>query len=125
MGATRSRATRGLTLDVGALIALERGDGNMIALLQEALKQRVALSVPAGVVGQVWRDGARQVTLARFFRSREVFPLDELTARAAGELCGLSGTSDVIDAQVVITARSERQTVVTSEPDDLRDSTRR
>jgi hypothetical protein len=123
MGTTRARATiAGLTLDAGALIAIDRGDRRMIALLQAAVEKGVAIRVPAGVVGQAWRDRARQVTLARFLRSREVeIPaLDEHLARAAGELCGLASTSDVIDASVVLTARTENDTILTSDPDDLR-----
>jgi hypothetical protein len=46
--------------------------------------------------------------------------MDEYVARSAGELCGAAGTSDVIDATVVITARGSGDTVLTSDPDDLR-----
>lgn len=57
MGRTRTRAPAGLVLDAGALIALDRGDKRMIALLHRALAQGRAFRVPAGVVGQAWRDG--------------------------------------------------------------------
>ena len=123
MGKTRARAaTAGVTLDTGALIALDRGDRRMIALLDLALAQRRNFRIPAGVVGQAWRDGRIQVTLARFLRSEEVeiVPLDEFLSRSCGELCGATGTSDVIDASVVILARERRDTIVTSDPDDLR-----
>ena len=123
MGRARSpKTSAGLTLDAGALIAFDRGDRRMIALLKQAVRERVGIRVPAGVVGQVWRGGARQATLARFLRSREVEvpALDEYVARAAGELCGLAGTADVIDASVVLTARKGRDSILTSDPDDLR-----
>ena len=123
MGKTRARATTaGITLDTGALIALDRGDKRMIALLDQALAQRRNFRVPSGVVGQAWRDGRTQVTLARFLRSAEVeiVPLDGELARSCGELCGATGTSDVIDASVVILARARRDNIVTSDPDDLR-----
>jgi len=89
MGGTRTRTAAGVVLDTGALIALERGDKRMIALLPRALHQGRALRVPAGVVGQAWRNGRVQVTLARFLRSEEVeiVPLDDQLARACGELC--------------------------------------
>jgi hypothetical protein len=35
-------------------------------------------------------------------------------------LCGARGTSDVIDATVVLCARARGHRVVTSDPDDLR-----
>jgi hypothetical protein len=123
MGKTRARATTaGITLDTGALIALDRGDKRMIALLGQALAQHRKFRVPSGVVGQAWRDGRVQVTLARFLRSEEVevVPLDEQLARSCGELCGATRTSDVIDASVVILARERRDSIVTSDPKDLR-----
>ena len=64
-------APAGITLDAGALIALDRGDRRMIALLRRALAQRLKLRVPSGVVGQAWREGRVQVTLARFLRIDE------------------------------------------------------
>jgi hypothetical protein len=122
MGRTRTRAAAGIVLDAGALIALDRGDKRMIALLQRALVQGRAFRVPAGVVGQVWRDGRALVTLSRFLRSEEVaiVPLDEQLARACGELCGATNSPDVIDASVVIIARERRDPIVTSDPNDLR-----
>lgn len=122
MGRARACTSPGIVLDAGALIALERGDKRLIALLRGALAQRRLFRVPAGVVGQAWRDGRGQVTLARFLRSDEVTiaPLDEQLARACGELCGAAGTSDVIDASVVLLARAGRDLIVTSDPTDLR-----
>ena len=123
MGRTHAATARaGITLDTGALIALDRGDQRLIALLSRALKQRLKIRVPSGVVGQAWRDGRVQETLARFLRIDEVeiVPLDEQLARACGELCGAGGTADVIDASVVILARERGDHIVTSDPDDLR-----
>lgn len=122
MGRTRTRTASGIMLDAGALIALDRGDKRMMALLHRALAQGRAFRVPAGVVGQVWRNGRVQVTLARFLRSVEVeiVPLDEQLARTCGELCGATNTTDIIDASVVILARERRDLIVTSDPNDLR-----
>jgi hypothetical protein len=41
----------------------------MIALLAEALEQRHSFRIPAGVVGQVWRNGRVQAALSRFLRT--------------------------------------------------------
>jgi hypothetical protein len=122
MGRTRTRTAPGIVLDTGALIALDRGDKRMIALLHRALAQGRTFRVPVGVVGQAWRNGRVQVTLARFLRSEEVeiVPLDDLLARACGELCGVASASDVIDASVVIIARERRDPIVTSDPGNLR-----
>ncbi len=123
MGKTHaSAAPAGITLDAGALIALDRGDKRMIALLDRALAQRLKFRVPSGVVGQAWRDGRDQVTLARFLRIHEVaiIPLDEQLARACGELCGATHSADIIDASVVIVARERGDYIVTSDPHGLK-----
>jgi predicted nucleic acid-binding protein len=121
MGRARARSAAAIVLDTGALIALERGNKRMIALLHRALEQGRNFRVPAGVVGQAWRNGRVQVTLARFLRSEEVeiVPLDDQLARSCGELCGAASTSDVIDASVVIVAREHQALIITSDPGDL------
>ena len=110
-----------LTLDAGALIAVERGDRRVVAILTRAVQRKLVLAVPTGVIAQVWRDGRKQATLARLLASRslEIVPLDDSAARAAGQLCGVRGTSDVIDASVVLCARARGHGVLTSDPDDL------
>lgn len=112
----------GLTLDAGALIAFERNDRRVVALIARARERGFELAVPAGVVGQVWRDGRRQARLSRLLGAREVDvePLDDQRARAAGQLCGVRGTRDVIDASVVLCARARGHQVFTSDADDLR-----
>jgi hypothetical protein len=112
----------GLTLDAGALIAFERNDRRVVALIARAHHHGWTIAVPAGVVGQVWRDGRRQARLARLLASKdvEVEPLDDRRAREAGQLCGARGTADVIDASVVLAARARGHRIATSDPDDLR-----
>jgi hypothetical protein len=111
----------GLTLDAGALIAFDRNDRSVVAIVAHARRQNVRLAAPAGVVGQVWRDGSRQVRLTRLLGSGlvEVVSLDDAGARAAGQLCGVAGTRDVIDASVVLCARARGHGVLTSDVDDL------
>ena len=50
---TKCGRVTGLTLDTGALLALERGDSRVRALLRRALESGIGFSVPAGVVA--WR----------------------------------------------------------------------
>lgn len=111
----------GVTLDTGALIAIERGAPRLQALLAEAHVAGAGLAVPAGVVAQAWRGGTRQARLARFLRlaTVTVIPLDEPEVRAAGALCRHAGTADVVDASVVICARDRDHAVISSDPRDL------
>ncbi|MGE0393094.1 MAG: PIN domain-containing protein [Vicinamibacterales bacterium] len=112
----------GLTLDAGALVAFERNDRRTVALLVRVLANGHSIAVPAGVVGQVWRDGRRQARLARLLGAPEVEveTLDDRRAREAGQLCGARHTRDVVDASVVLCARARGHAIATSDPDDMR-----
>jgi hypothetical protein len=108
-----------LVYDAGALIAAERGSPDLLALHDEALRQGVAPMVPAAVLGQVWRGSPRQARLSRLLVGCQVVPLDEATARAGGVLCGKAGTSDIVDATVIVLAARHHAGAVTSDPEDL------
>ena len=121
MTTTSKKSVKGLTLDTGALLALERGDSRVRALLRRALERGLPLSVPAGVVAQAWRGGPRQARVARLLAdpSVHVAPLDDMTARAVGLLCGHSGHRDIVDVHVALLAQEQGHTAVTSDPEDL------
>lgn len=108
-----------LVLDAGALVALERSDRSVVALLKrELLAGRTPLT-HGGVVGQVWRGGGgRQANLARLLPGVEVRALDGALGRRAGELLGVSGEVDVVDAAVALLA-VDGDMILTSDPGDL------
>jgi hypothetical protein len=105
--------------DAGALIAIESADRRMWAKYSVALEEGRRIIIPAVVVGQVWRDGKRQAVLARFLRSCEVEPTEIELAKAGGILCGKAGTSDLIDAVVVVTALRNQAIIFTSDVPDI------
>ena len=106
-------------LDAGALVAVDRDDRAMMARLRVAQQHGVELRSNAMVVGQVWRDRqGRQVNLARLLRAVDVRAVDHQDGRQAGVLLGLTGTSDPIDATVVLLANPGDR-ILTSDPDDL------
>jgi PIN domain nuclease of toxin-antitoxin system len=111
----------GVTLDTGALLALERGNPWMIALIRESIIRKVPLAVPAAVLAQAWRASARQVRVARLLSISvtEIVPLNRPTALAIGKLCRQTGASDVVDVSVVVCAQQRQHRVVTSDPGDL------
>lgn len=114
---------QGLTLDAGALIALEHKDARMNALLERTLAHPEAIiHIPAGVLAQAFRNGSKQARLMRLLRGSytRIVALDEEMAHAVGVLLGLRKASDVVDASVVITARLYRQPVITGDCEDLR-----
>jgi predicted nucleic acid-binding protein len=112
----------GVTLDAGALIALERNDRRVVVLLARAQEAGARVTVPATVLAQVVRQPERQVLVVRLVRqpTTDVVPLDRVDATSVGRLLAATGTADIVDAHVVICARRSRQRVLTSDPDDLR-----
>lgn len=112
----------GITFDAGGLIALERGDRRVVALLARAAERGRRVTVPATALAQVIRRPVRQARLARLIRqtSTDLVALDGPDATATGLLLATSGTDDIVDAHVVICARRAEQVVVTSDADDLR-----
>lgn len=75
--------------------------------------------MPPAVLAQVWRS-ARQVQLARLVTGCRPHPITFEQARAVGELLAATGTTDVVDAAVVVAARQLRPVaVVTSDRRDL------
>lgn len=108
-----------LVLDCGALLALERRDRAMWRRLKAA---SLAGSVPVshgGIIGQAWRGGGpSQALLSTALRGIDVAPLDDELGRKAGRLLGTAGTSDVIDAALVLLA-ADGDEIVTSDPGDI------
>jgi hypothetical protein len=108
-----------LVLDAGALVAVDRGDRSMIARLAVAQQHGIELRSNAMVVAQVWRDRqGRQAGLARLLRAVDVRAISRENGRQAGVLLGLTGTSDPVDATVVLLARPGDR-ILTSDPSDL------
>lgn len=113
-------AEDGVVLDAGAFIALERRDRVMTHLAARFARERTPLVTSAGVVAQVWRGGARaQVPVAFVLRRTKVIDLTHAVARVLGRMLGATGTSDPIDAHVVLLARERGWPVLTSDAGDL------
>lgn len=111
----------GITLDAGALIALDRNDRQVIALLARTIERGMRVTIPATVLAQAMRNPSRQARLRRLIRqsSTDLVALDGLDATLVGLLLARSGTADIVDAHVVICAERSGQAVVTSDPGDI------
>ena len=112
----------GLTLDTGALLALDHPGKAIVmqARLDETLRRGGTICVPVGTIAQAW-GSSRQVRLARLLKSRDI-DLAVMTpniARTVGQICARSGHDDVIDVHVAFCAIERRHTIVTSDPDDM------
>lgn len=113
--------SNGLCLDSGALIAVERAQPRVVALLQRVVDRGGVLEVPATVLAQVWRGGARQARLATLLRAEgvRVVDLDHQAALGVGVICGAAGVADVVDGHVALHARRRDLVVLASDPDDI------
>jgi len=110
---------RGLVLDAGALIALDRGNRDMHSEIRATRLSGAPVRTSPMALAQAWRDGKRQARLASAMRDIDVPSLTEQDGRQAGELLAAAGSSDAIDATVALLARPG-DLLYTSDPGDLR-----
>lgn len=107
-----------LVFDAGALIALDRGDRTVIALLAVAAQNGVEAITSCACIAQVWRDPARQVRLTRALPGFLEWPLDQPRARRAGLLLADTDTSDIVDAAITNLV-TDGDTILTSDSTDI------
>jgi predicted nucleic acid-binding protein len=112
----------GITFDAGGLIAIDRGDRRVLALLARVAERGLRTTIPATALAQAMRNPSRQARLSRLIRqaSTDLVPLNGPDATLTGLLLAATKTHDIVDAHVVVCARRTGQAVVTSDEEDLR-----
>ena len=112
----------GITFDAGGLIALDRNDRKVLALVARARERGMRITIPATALAQVIRNPAKQARLSRLIRQidTDLVGLDGPDATAVGLLLARTGTVDIVDAHIVVCARRAKQAIITSDPTDLR-----
>jgi hypothetical protein len=108
-----------LVLDAGGLIAVDRQDRVVGAMLRVAQQETIPVRTSASAIAQVWRNGSLQANLARVLAGVDTAALDGPTGRLVGELLGRSRTSDAVDGHLGLIVRSG-DTVLTSDPKDIK-----
>ena len=108
-----------VVLDAGALIAIDRRDRTVGAMLRLLQRDAVPLVTSGAVVAQAWRDPRRQANLARLLTGVHVAPLDEGAGRRVGELLRANKTTDLVDAHVSLLVHNQDR-VLTGDVDDIR-----
>jgi hypothetical protein len=106
-------------LDAGALVAVDRRNRTIGAQLRVLQQQGTPIRASSAVVGQVWRDGRKQVNLARVLAGVGIEALGKDDGKRIGELLALAGSADVVDAHVALMA-ANADLVLTSDPVDIR-----
>ena len=111
----------GVTFDAGGLIALDRNDRRVIALVARAAERGMRITIPATALAQAIRNPARQARLSRLIRQAgtDLIALDGPDATAVGLLLAETATADIVDAHVAVCARRASQAIVTSDPGDF------
>jgi predicted nucleic acid-binding protein len=107
----------GLTLDTGALIALERRSARIAQALRHAADLGLAITVPAVIVAEWWR--GRTDWRETILLSVDVEPMTEKLARAAGDALAAVTGSSLADAIVMASAARRGDIVYTSDVADL------
>jgi predicted nucleic acid-binding protein len=110
----------GLTLDAGALIAYERGDERMRAILEVAYERGLVPTIPVIALSEVWRGDAKDARVARLMKACSIEVVDEQLARAAGSLRRKTRKGSAIDACIAVGVRRRRDALATSDPRDMR-----
>jgi hypothetical protein len=108
-----------LVLDAGGLIAVDRLDRSVGALLRVAQQEKMPVRTSAAVVGQVWRNGSLQANLARVLAGVDAVALDGVTGRLVGEILATSGSADVVDGHLGLMVRPG-DIVLTSDVIDIK-----
>ena len=104
-------------LDAGALVAVDKRDRVVGAMLRVLHRDGVPVVTSGGVVAQVWRDGSRESNLARILTGVVVDPLDDVVARRVGELLRRNRSDDLVDAHVALLVQPDDQVITSDEPD--------
>lgn len=107
-----------LICDTGALIAIERGDRAVGALLATAVEQGTEVLTSSACVAEVWRDPARQARVARALSGMIERSLDPYEARRGGLLMARARTDDITDTAIATLAQ-DGDTILTSDPNDI------
>jgi predicted nucleic acid-binding protein len=109
---------RGITLDTGALVAIERRKRRGNQLLELAKLRLAVLSVPVPVVAEWWR--GRTDVRERILDVVNVEPLSLSVAKSAGMAMTKVPSATAVDAIVMAFAASRGDVVFTGDTDDLK-----
>lgn len=107
----------GLTLDAGALIALERRRSRVLRIVRAAYDDRRIVTAPAVAVAEWWR--GRTDTREAIVRGLHIEPIDIVIAKAAGGALAAVPRATLADAIVAASAARRGDIVLTTDPHDM------
>jgi hypothetical protein len=104
--------------DAGALVAADRNDRAVWAHHTARLELGIVPITTAPVIAQASRS-PRQAQLRRFLRGCHIRDFTKDDSHPVGALLAKSNTADIVGAHLVL-ATADDDTVITSDPDDVR-----
>ena len=110
----------GITLDTGAIIALEKGKRRILSVVSVALTNDIPIMVPVTALAEFWREPSKamRVLLADF----TVLPMTSRDAEALGTVLGRLGRRAgplFVDASVAVFAAVYAPILYTADPEDM------
>lgn len=112
-----SGVSYGITLDTGALIALERRRSRVLQLMRAAALRKMPVTVPVAAIVEWWRGrtDVREAILGAML----VEVMDAELARTAGEALAAVRGATAVDAIVAASAARRGDVILTSDVADL------
>lgn len=108
-----------MIFDAGVFIALENPSKRrvVLALVEKLHAGGVSPATTETALAQAWRNPANQVPMAMLARATTVYPFGD--PQVIGRKCGVSKTSDVVDASLAVLAAQLDTVILTTDPGDM------
>ena len=109
-----------MILDAGVFIALDNPAQRqvIVALIERLHKQQSTIFTTETVLAQAWRNPARQAAMSLLVKTTTILPFGD--SKAIGIRCAQTSTSDVVDADLAILSDVLDETILTTDPKDMR-----
>ena len=110
----------GITLDTGAIIALEKGKRRILSVVSVAIAHDIPIYIPATALAEFWREPSK--AMRSLLADCTVLPMTSREAEALGTVLGRLGRRAgplFVDASVALFAALYAPVLYTADPDDL------
>ena len=107
---------RGVTVDTGFLMAIERSKQRAIELTALAGTRSIRFTLPVAVLAEWWRDGKHQ---GHYLKAFAIEHMTDRLAKSAGEAIAAVPGATVVDAIVMASAAQRDDVVYTTDFEDL------